>query len=313
MQKLPMMSRVFLGCGLIGFAGCGNASLMRESESSVPAGSIGVAVLNESCDPDRRLVVEIATGGAMLMRDITPAGLYAGTFLPGLNVEGFGLSASQRTAVVNRIGQLADRILAPFGIAVRIVDQDMTASVPDDPFSADTPTIESQEPSTARPLPVSASSSEEVIARIIVTHVAGAPEHCGCQGYTSALGLQRDGPAEGVVFSNAYLENGLAAALNRYPEDQRIEFLATAMTNSILHETGHALGLVHLDVAGQPTLLMARGGSGASRISLRALTTLQSFSTEARPTTSDSAGVRDMQCDTCVIEDALTARRHCAL
>lgn len=277
MRHLPLL-------GLMILSGCGNAALIPMTASDAAPAFADLGGPAETCDPGRELAVQIVTGSAILLRDLPDAGFHAGTLLPSFDVRAFDLQPDDREEVIAAVHALAGQRLSEFGL--RIVGEEAT----EESEGAEAP---------------------EIIARVVVTDLPGAPEHCGCQGSTSALGLPSDGPAEAVVFSNAYVDNGLAGVLMRYSRKERIEKLAAALSNSILHEVGHTLGLVHVDVPGQPTLLMARGGSSATKVSLAAMTTLQAYSEESQPVTTDAIGVRETQCDVCVIEDTLAARREC--
>lgn len=292
--------------------GCGNSALLSVPENGGDDAVTDRAIDGAGCDPQRTLQLQIVTESIFLSRDLPQTGLSAGDFMPAFDAAPFGLTPSERDEVVARIRGYAEETLAPFGIEV-IGDADEMQAPVGHGVAADAIESSTQVESAAESDAVEAGSTVpiELISRIILTQADGVPQHCGCQGSTGGLGLPADGPAEGAVFANAFVDNGLAGALLRYSREERIEKLAVALANSVLHEAGHTLGLVHLNVPGQPTLLMARGGASAARVSLSAITTLQAFSDSELTVTRDALGVREVQCDTCTIEETLAARRRC--
>ncbi len=292
--------------------GCGNSAMLSVPEDGGEDAVTDRAIDAQACDPQRTLQLQIVTESTSLSRDLPQTGLSAGEFLPAFDATPFGLTQSERDEVVARIRGYAEETLAPFGIEV-IGDADEKQATVGHGGAADALETSAQVQSAAESDAIEQTEAApiELISRIILTQADGVPQHCGCQGSTGGLGLPADGPAEGAVFANAFVDNGLAGALLRYSREERIEKLAVALANSVLHEAGHTLGLVHLDVPGQPTLLMARGGASAARVSLSAITTLQAFSDSELAVTSDALGVRELQCDTCIIEETLGARRRC--
>ncbi|MCC7294100.1 MAG: hypothetical protein IT449_18720 [Phycisphaerales bacterium] len=307
--------------------GCGNTALLSVPQVGGEDAVTDRAIDAPACDPQRTLQLQIVTESTFLSRDLPQTGLSAGSFLPAFDAASFGLAQSERDEVVARIRGYAEETLAPFGIEVIGDGEEQPAAVGQGiaadaieaaPLDGNRTVTDANEPAAFVEVSAGADAAEaastrpaELIARIILTHAEGVPQHCGCQGSTGGLGLPADGPAEGAVFANAFVDNGLAEALLRYSREERIEKLAAALANSVLHEAGHTLGLVHLDVPGQPTLLMARGGASAARVSLAAITTRQTFSDSDRAVTPDALSVREWQCDTCMIEETLAARRRC--
>jgi len=292
MRFLPVIG----ACLMLVAAGCGTQftdSGDYDDEGTLSSRLEGEPGFPGPCDPDRILEIQIIAGSTELLRDLPDADLRAGDFVPELDLTPFDLRADHTVAVVERVRALTAERLEPLGV---LVTSDATPRLHGD--------VAEKQIETGR--------ARELISRVVLTQIPGVPEHCGCQAATGQLGLPSDGPAEGVVFVNAYVQNGLAGALARYDASERMEKLAVAIANSALHEAGHTLGLVHLDVPGQPVYIMARGGAAAKKTSLLALTTLQQFSDAPLAVTADARSVREAQCDACVVEDALALRRSCA-
>ncbi|RJP32685.1 MAG: hypothetical protein C4547_13285 [Phycisphaerales bacterium] len=292
------VAAILLGFSLLAMSGCG----------SVPTGALGddsaQAVLARGeggeCDPFRSLRLELVFDGAVLERDLDILGLRRHDALPSFEAELVGIDPSYQDALVSRIVELVRQAYGPFGIDVAATIG--SVDLADATLAPDAGLLDGE---------VGAAVPVETVSRVIVTQVEGAPKVCRCQGATAELGLNDGGTAEGVVLANAFRDNGLAAALQRWPAHERIEMAASAIANSVVHEAGHTFGLVHLDVPGAPTLFMARGGSAATILSVAEMTTFQSFSSEALPVTSDALGVRDVQCDSCLLHEIIEQRRSC--
>ena len=251
-----------------------------------PASSSFVASRNNALDvrdPDRTLRLEVVFEGTSLQRGLSVLGLEAGSDLPAFDSRVLGVEARYRSHLTDRIVELVAEAYAPFGIEVT---------------GDDTAVID---------------ANVEVVSRIILTQVDGGPRRCACHGATGGLGLTYGQTAEGFVLANAFRENGLARAVAARPIEDRIEMLAVALSNTIVHEAGHTFGLVHLDVPGPPTLFMARGGAGQTTISLADMTRVQTFSSEPIPVTQDALSVRQTQCDTCVLIETIERHRFGSL
>ncbi len=294
-----VLSTLLLAATLVG---CGNVPTAALGDDSVPAVlTRGDDSSTHGCDIYRSLQLQLIFDGAELQRDLEILGLIRHDVVPPFEAAFVGVDSAHHDALVSRIVELVSQAYAPFGIDVVAVMDDAVA------FANDALAPQSGPVDDA----VGSAVPAEVVSRVIVTQVEGAPKMCRCQGATGELGLTDDGSAEGIVLANAFRDNGLAAALQRWPKDERVEMAAAAIANSIVHEAGHTFGLVHLDVPGAPTLFMARGGAAATLLSVEEMTTFQSFSSNSLPVTGDAVSVRTTQCDSCVLSEVIESRRTC--
>lgn len=266
------------GCGALPFP-----AAEGDSVNTVVSGDEATAGQPlDPCDGDRVLRLTVVFEGASLARPLDLLDLAEGQVLPPFDPAALGVSPDDRDRLASRIVALVSEAYAPFGLFV----------------SGDSGVDD-------------ATLGGEEIARIIVTQVEGGPRRCACQGATAELGLAEGGAAEGVVLANAFNHNGFADAIAGFKSDEQIEMAAVVLSNSIVHEAGHTLGLVHIDVPGPPVYYMARGGDAQSSLPLTVMTRVQSFSDREFPVTPDARNVRAMQCDTCVIRETIEQRRQC--
>jgi len=289
-------------------SGCGQTNVLTGAALTAP-GSAGVsarintpqyfqpAAQVESCDPNRTLQLMIVFEGTMLKRDFPVADLSADESLPAFDAEQFGVTPVNRPLLIDSIISHVADAFEPLNIEVV-----------------------SDEPDSLKPLhrletgattDSNRQHNAEIISQVILTQWPDMPQHCGCQGMTPTLGLPASGTAQAIVFANAFVDNGFAAAIAPRSYQQKIEMTAVALANSIVHEAGHTLGLVHIDVPGPPKFFMARGGSSSLKLSLESMTTPQTFTSDDYPTTPDAVGVRLTQCGLCLLTETIEARRRC--
>ncbi len=266
---------------LFTIGGCGSPAFLSLTDPASMSSAARADADLDVCDPNRPLRMELVFEGTTLGRELPALDLPAAYDLAAFDSEVVGVETQYRRLLLDRIVQLVADAYAPFGIEVTGDD------VPD------------------------SGVSDEFVSRVILTQVDGGPGRCRCQGATGRLGLTHGQASEGLVLANAFRENGLARAIAGRSLEDRIELMAVALSNSIVHEAGHTFGLVHLDLPGAPTLFMARGGAAQTVLTLADMTRVQAFSSQWNPVTDDARGLRDAQCDTCLLNEVIEQRRYC--